>query len=90
VLSNIGNSGVGIYSTNGIVNLNSGSAINMGTNGAVGVYGVYSAVTNSADLNIGNSNYGFILKGGSLTNKQEQTAVLELILYICTVQKEQQ
>ena len=67
-VQNVGDSGVGIYSTGGIVNLNAGSAFNMGTNGAAGVYGVYSAVNNSTNLNIGNSNYGFILKGGSLTN----------------------
>ena len=66
--ANIGNSGVGIYSTGGTVNLNAGSTLNMGTNGAVAVYGVYSAVTNSTNLNIGNSNYGFILKGGTFTN----------------------
>ncbi|MBP7979479.1 MAG: autotransporter domain-containing protein [Sebaldella sp.] len=73
---NVGNSGVGIYSSNGIVNLNTGSAINMGTNGAVAVYGVNSAVTNSSDLNIGDKNYGFILKGGSLTTGAGTNSIL--------------
>jgi hypothetical protein len=66
--SDIGNAGVGIYSAGGVVNLNAGSAFNMGTNGAVGVYGVYSTVTDSTNLNIGDKNYGFILEGGTLTN----------------------
>ena len=48
----------------------------MGTNGSVGVYGVYSGVTNSTNLNIGNSNYGFILKGGSLINGTGTSAVM--------------
>ncbi|MCP1225670.1 autotransporter domain-containing protein [Sebaldella sp. S0638] len=76
-ISNIGDSGVGIYSTGGIVNLNMGSSLNMGTNGAVGVYGVYSAVRNSWHLNVGSNNYGFIIKGGSFTNDSGTNSVVD-------------
>ncbi|MCP1225330.1 transporter [Sebaldella sp. S0638] len=62
---NIGNSGTGIYSTNGTVNLNSGTVINIGTNGAVAVFGISSAINSGVGLNIGNSNYGIVLQGGS-------------------------
>ena len=44
-IMNIGNAGVGVYGTNAVINLNSGT-INIGTNGAVGVYAESSAVTN--------------------------------------------
>jgi hypothetical protein len=66
-ISNIGDSGIGMYSTGGVVSLN-GSTLNFGSNGAVGVYGVYATVTNTTNLNIGNGNYGFILKGGSFSD----------------------
>lgn len=59
----------------------------MGTNGAVAVYGVNSAVTNSSDLNIGDKNYGFILKGGSLTTGAGTNSILGNDWFTCTVQK---
>ncbi|MCP1224254.1 autotransporter domain-containing protein [Sebaldella sp. S0638] len=65
---NTGDSGVGIYTMNGTVNLGGSSAFNIGTNGAVGVYGVFSAVTSSTNFTVGDHNYGFILKGGSFAN----------------------
>ncbi|MCP1226061.1 autotransporter domain-containing protein [Sebaldella sp. S0638] len=73
---NIGDNGVGIYSTNGTVALNTGSALNFGTNEAVGVYGLDTTIVNSSSFNLGNKNYGFILEGGSLTNNVGTTATL--------------
>ena len=71
-----GDSGVGIYSINGAVNLNTGSVLNLGTNGTIGVYGISSAVANSADLNIKDHNYGFIMKNGSFVNNAGTNGVL--------------
>ena len=64
----IGNMGVGIYSTNGTVNIAPTATFSFGTDGAVGVYGTNSNVTNAADMNVRDKNYGFILTGGTFTN----------------------
>ena len=67
--------GTGIYSDSATVNLNAGSALTAGDNGAVGVYAINgSNVTNSGTMTVGNGSYGYALKSGSnLTNNSSAT-----------------
>ena len=61
----VGDEGVGIYSTEGNITLNSGSKINVGANEAVGVFTTGTAGrTINADTNmtIGDSSFGYVIK----------------------------
>ena len=67
----VGDEGVGIYSTEGNITLNSGSKINVGANEAVGVFTTGTAGrTINADTNmtIGNSSFGYVIKNTGTTN----------------------
>ena len=67
----VGDKGVGIYSTEGNITLNSGSKINVGTNEAVGVFTTGTAGrTINADTNmtIGDSSFGYVIKNTGTTN----------------------
>ena len=66
-----GDEGVGIYSTEGNITLNSGSKINVGANEAVGVFTTGTAGrTINADTNmtIGDSSFGYVIKNTGTTN----------------------
>ena len=67
----VGDEGVGIYSTEGNITLNSGSKINVGANEAVGVFTTGTAGrTINADTNmtIGDSSFGYVIKNTGTTN----------------------
>ena len=67
----VGDKGVGIYSTEGNITLNSGSKINVGANEAVGVFTTGTAGrTINADTNmtIGDSSFGYVIKNTGTTN----------------------
>ena len=67
----VGDEGVGIYSTEGSITLNSGSKINVGANEAVGVFTTGTAGrTINADTNmtIGDSSFGYVIKNTGTTN----------------------
>ena len=67
----VGDEGVGIYSTEGNITLNSGSKINVGANEAVGVFTTGTAGrTINADTNmtIGDSSFGYVIKNTGITN----------------------
>ena len=67
----VGDEGVGIYSTEGNITLNSGSKINVGANEAVGVFTNGTAGrTINADTNmtIGDSSFGYVIKNTGTTN----------------------
>ena len=64
----VGDVGTGIYKDTGILNINSGSQINIGNYEAIGIYGVNGANVNIASgaiLNIGLGSYGTIIESGS-------------------------
>ena len=66
----VGDEGVGIYSTEGNITLNSGSKINVGANEAVGVFTTGTAGrTINADTNmtIGDSSFGYVIKNTGTT-----------------------
>ena len=67
----VGDEGVGIYSTEGNITLNTGSKINVGANEAVGVFTTGTAGrTINADTNmtIGDSSFGYVIKNTGTTN----------------------
>jgi len=67
----VGDEGVGIYSTEGNITLNSGSKINVGANEAVGVFTTgTTGRTINADTNmtIGDSSFGYVIKNTGTTN----------------------
>ncbi|WP_435307765.1 autotransporter domain-containing protein [Sebaldella termitidis] len=58
--------GIGVYADSSAVNLNTGSDLITGDNGAVGVYAINgSNVVNSGTTTVGNGSYGYVLKSGS-------------------------
>ena len=58
--------GIGVYSDSAAVNLNTGSTLVTGDNGAVGVYAINgSNIINTGAVTVGNGSYGYVLKSGS-------------------------
>ena len=67
----VGDEGVGIYSTEGNITLNSGSKINVGANEAVGVFTTGTAgrmINGDTNMTIGDSSFGYVIKNTGTTN----------------------
>ena len=66
----VGDTGVGVYSTEGNVTLNAGSKINVGANEGVGVFTTGTAgrtITGNVDMTVGNNSFGYVLKNTGTT-----------------------
>ena len=66
----VGDAGVGIYSTEGNITLNTGSKITVGGNEGVGVFTTGTAgrtIVGDADMTIGEGSFGYVLKNTGTT-----------------------
>ena len=66
----VGDTGVGVYSTEGNITLNTGSKITVGANEGVGVFTTGTngrVITGNADMIIGNNSFGYVLKNTGAT-----------------------
>ena len=66
----VGDEGVGIYSTEGNVTLNTGSKVKVGSNEGVGVFTTGTAgrtINSDTDMIIGDSSFGYVIKNTGTT-----------------------
>ena len=66
----VGDEGVGIYSTEGNVTLNTGSKVKVGSNEGVGVFTTGTAgrtINSDTDMTVGDSSFGYVIKNTGTT-----------------------
>ena len=82
-LMNVGADGTGIYTSEGTVNLNTGSVLNVTQTAGVGVYALNGTIViNNGSLMLGNNGFGYVLKSGSTLTNITDTSIGEGSIFV--------
>ena len=81
----VGDEGTGIYKDTGILNIHTGSAVQIGNNEAVGLYGINGSSINIApgvNFQLGSGSYGVIAESGSSLNNQSAITLSDSNIFV--------